>query len=375
MDHIQRLGEVSRLFLRLGLTAFGGPAAHIALIDEECVRRRQWLTREQFLDVLGVANLIPGPTSTELAMHVGLHRAGWLGLLVAGTCFIAPAALIVGVLAALYAGGSQFPAVEGILRAVKPVVVVVVLMALVGLARGAVRSLRLVIVTLASLAAAAAGAPEIAVLIGAGVLHGLVRGRRAAVAAAAIALAIPAAASAAGASVRVAPSSLFFYFVKAGSEIFGSGYVLFAILRTDLVDGYHWLTQSQLLDAIAVGQVTPGPVFTSATFLGYLLGGTPGAVASTIGIFLPAFVLTAVSARALHRLRESPVVRSFLEGVNAAAVALIALVVLALARSAIVDAPTALIALVAAVLVGWLRVNSSWVLLGAVALGWLLHLV
>ena len=379
MSRFSPLREVAVLFLRLGLTAFGGPAAHVAIIEEECVRRRQWLTREQFLDVLGAANLIPGPTSTELAMHVGLRRAGWPGLLVAGVSFIVPAALVVGVLAAVYSEAGRLPAFDGVLRAVKPVVVVVVLQALIGLSRTALRSTRTVIVSLASLAAVALGASEIFVLLGAGVLSaaGGRSWRPAATVAVCIAAGatatVAAAATAAGISVAVALPSLFAYFVKAGSAIFGSGYVLLALLRSDLVAGSHWLTEGQLLDAIAVGQITPGPVFTTATFIGFLLGGPAGAAVATAGIFLPSFVFTALSAGVLHRLQDSAAARRFLDGVSGAAVALIALVTWTLAQAAVTDMTMAALAVSAAVLVGWFRLNSSWALAGAAAIGaWLL---
>lgn len=345
------------LFLRLSLTAFGGPAAHIALMEEECVRRRRWLTREEFLDVLGTANLIPGPTSTELAMHAGLRRAGWPGLIAAGVCFILPASLLVLAAAIVYVRVGQLPALEGILRAVKPVALVVVLQALVGLGRTSFSSWRLLGLGCAVAVAAAFGVNEIAILVGAGLLNLLIGRPRLAPRVAALA---------------VLPPDLFLYFLKAGSVIFGSGYVLLAILRTDLVDGMRWLTEAQLLDAIAVGQVTPGPVFTTATFIGYLLGGGTGAVAATAGIFLPAFLLTAASAGMLHRVRHSAMARTFLDGVNVAAVVLIAVVSLALARTAIVDAMTGAVGLAAAVLIGVLGWNSSWVLAGAAAAGYLL---
>lgn len=346
-----RLTEVAGYFLRLGLTAFGGPAAHIALMEEECVRRRAWISRQRFLDVLGVANLIPGPTSTELAMHIGFARAGWPGFILAGVCFIAPAAVLVGLIAAAYVHAGSLPAVEGILRAIKPVVVVVVLVALVSLGRTALRSIPIALLAVAAAIVALAGVPEVRVLLLAGLVHALV-GRRPP--ATALAVVLP---------------ELFAYFVKAGSVIFGSGYVLFAILRGDLVERGMWLTEAQLLDAIAVGQVTPGPLFTTATFIGYVLAGPAGAIVATAGIFLPAFVFSALSVKLLHWLRESRVARAFLDGVNAAAVALIAVVTALLARNAIVDAPTAAIALVAAILIGPLRVTSAWVILGAALSG------
>lgn len=366
-----RLLEVGLLFTRLGFTAFGGPAAHIALMDEECVRRRGWMTRQQFLEVLGAANLIPGPTSTELAMHAGYHRAGWAGLVVAGVCFIVPAALIVGALAAAYVAAGALPAFDEVLRAVKPVALVVVLQALVGLARTALASWRTSAVAVLAVAAVVAGAPEVVVLVGAGVLL-LAGGWAGTAGLGGLALLLPSALSAAplwaAGAVPAAPA-LFAYFAKTGALLFGSGYVLFAVLRADLVEHLRWLTEAQLLDAIAVGQVTPGPVFTSATFIGYLLGGPTGAVVSTIGIFLPAFVASALSVALLHRIRGSAPARRFLDGVNAAAVALIALVALALGRAALVDPTAIVIALVSAVGLAWFRLNSSWVLGSAAAYG------
>jgi len=370
------LREVGLLFLRLGCTAFGGPAAHVALIEDECVTRRRWLTREQFLDVLGAANLIPGPTSTELAMHVGLARAGWPGLVVAGVAFILPAACLVAGLAAAYVELGRLPAVDGILRAVKPVVVVVVLQALLGLSRTALRTPRVAVV--AALAALAVwwGLNEALVLVGAGALSLAVGslGRRTTVTGLVVAL-LTVGASADSLAVATTLSSmpdLFAYFARAGAAVFGSGYVLFAVLQHDLVEQLRWITEAQLLDAIAVGQVTPGPVFTAATFLGYLLGGPMGAVVATVGMFLPAFAFTALSAPLLHRLRSAPAARAFLDGVNGAAVAVIALVSWTLARTAISDLPTAALAMVAGVLVLGLRVNSSWVLAGAALAGMLL---
>lgn len=372
------LSEIARLFLRLGVTAFGGPAAHIALIEEACVRRRGWLTREQFLDVLGASNLIPGPTSTELAMHVGYRRAGWAGLVVAGLCFIVPAAVVVGVLAAVYVRAGSLPAFEGVLGAVKPVALVVVLQALVGLARGALGSWRPVVVAALAVAGVLAGVPEVVVLLGSGLI--LLAGSRGVVAGVTgLALLVPAVAGAAGPVALPLPElhlpELFGYFVKAGSVIFGSGYVLIAVLRTDLVEGLRWLTEAQLLDAIAVGQVTPGPVFTAATFIGYLLAGTSGAVVATVGIFLPAFLCTAASVVLLHRVRESTAARRFLQGVNAAAVALIALAALALGRAALVDTPTIAIAVVTSGALALTRVNSSWLLAAAAAFGLLSALI
>ncbi len=364
----KRLGEVAALFLRLGLTAFGGPAAHIAFIEEECVRRRGWLSRERFLDVLGAANLIPGPTSTELVMHCGLQRAGWLGLLIAGVCFITPTAVIVGLLAAVYVQAGDLPGFEGLLQAVKPVVVIVVFQALFRLTRTAIRTVPMMFLAVAVVLITYTGIPEVWILLLAGFVSAIV-GRRWVLAMLVAVLSVPAKVVAATAVASVAVSSLFTYFLKTGSVIFGSGYVLFAFLEGDLVQRYGWLTQAQLLDAIAVGQVTPGPVFTSATFIGYLLAGPTGAVVATFGIFLPAFLFTALSATLLHRVRNAPAVRGFLDGVNAAAVALIAVVLYELARSALVDITMVAIAVISAALIFLLKVNSAWVIVGAAAIG------
>ncbi len=364
----KRLGEVAALFLRLGLTAFGGPAAHIAFIEEECVRRRGWLSRERFLDVLGAANLIPGPTSTELVMHCGLQRAGWLGLLIAGVCFITPTAVIVGLLAAVYVQAGDLPGFEGLLQAVKPVVVIVVFQALFRLTRTAIRTVPMMFLAVAVVLITYTGIPEVWILLLAGFVSAIV-GRRWVLAMLVAVLSVPAKVVAATAVASVAVSSLFTYFLKTGSVIFGSGYVLFAFLEGDLVQRYGWLTQAQLLDAIAVGQVTPGPVFTSATFIGYLLAGPTGAVVATLAIFLPAFLFTALSATVLHRVRNAPAVRGFLDGVNAAAVALIAVVLYELARSALVDITMVAIAVISAALIFLLKVNSAWLIVGAAAIG------
>jgi chromate transporter len=347
--------ELAAYFLRLGATAFGGPAAHIALMEEDCVRRRRWITQQRFLDVLGAANLIPGPTSTELAMHIGHARAGWGGLVVAGVCFIAPAALIVGVIAALYVSAGALPALDRVLVLVKPVVVVVVAAAVISLARGLRWSVITVAIAVAAVLLAFRGVNEAIIILIGGIVHALARS-------------VPR--SAAMAVVTV--PEVFLYFVKAGSVVLGSGYVLLPILRGDLVERTRWITEAQLLDAIAVGQVTPGPVFTAGTFIGYLVGGPAGAVAATVGIFLPAFIFSALSVRALDRMKDSGRARRFLDGVNAAAVALIAVVVVVLARHAITDVATVSAAVVALVLVVFLRVNAAWVIIAAAAVGLIL---
>jgi chromate transporter len=368
------LRDLALLFLRLGATAFGGPAAHVAMMEDEVVRRRGWLTREEFLDLLGATNLIPGPNSTEMAIHVGHRRAGFPGLVVAGACFILPAVAIVTAIAWTYVRWGSLPEAGFVLRGVKPVVVAVVAQALWGFARSAVRGAGPAAVAVAAGTAAALGVHELAVLAAAGVAVALARaGARPGAAAALgpVGGAIPALGLAAAAA-PVGVTHLFLVFLKIGSVLYGSGYVLLAFLRSDLVHRLGWLTEAQLLDAVAVGQVTPGPVFTTATFVGFVLAGPPGAAAATLGIFLPAFVFVALSGPLVPRLRRSAVAGAFLDGVNLASLALMAVVTAQLARAAVVDLPTALLAGTSAVLLLRFRVNSSWLVLGGAAAGLLL---
>jgi chromate transporter len=374
------LAELVRLFLKLGTIAFGGPAAHIAMMEDEVVRRRRWLTREEFLDYLGATNLIPGPNSTELAIHIGHARAGWPGLLVAGACFILPAALIVGAIAWAYVRFGTLPEITGVLYGIKPVVIAVVAQALWGLGRTALKSRTLVVLGVAAVLAATLGVHELLILFGAGLIMAILRRSMAsAPQSPAWLLASPwrvtarsASVAAGGASIAAAAPfglwPLFWTFVKIGSVLFGSGYVLLAFLRADLVERLGWLTERQLLDAVVVGQITPGPVFTTATFVGYLLGGTPGAAVATVGIFLPAFIFVALSGPLVPRLRRSPTAGAVLDGVNVASLALITVVTWQLGRSALVDPLTIALAAVSGVLLLRFRVNSAWlVLAGALA--------
>ena len=374
------LREIALLFLRLGTTAFGGPAAHIALMEDEVVRRRQWLTREAFLDYVGAVNLIPGPNSTELAIHIGHARAGWLGLIVAGTCFIVPAMLLVGAAAWAYVRYGTLPVAAGVLYGVKPVVIAVVAQALWGLGRTAVKSAWLAVVGLGAAVAVVAGVHELLVLAGAAGLAALARLATTRRRAAALALAggvaaagspVVTSAAAGGAATSVGLWPLFLLFAKIGSVLFGSGYVLLAFLRADLVERLGWLTEAQLLDAVAVGQVTPGPVFTTATFIGYLLGGPAGAGVATLGIFLPAFVFVALSGPLVPRIRRSAAAGAALDGVNVASLALMAVVAWQLGRAAIVDPLTGALALAAGLALIRYRVNSAWLVAVGALLGWL----
>ncbi len=366
------LREVASYFLRLGVVAFGGPAAHIAMMREELVRRRHWVNDQQFLDLLGITNLIPGPNSTEMAIHLGYTRAGPWGLVVGGVCFIVPAMLIVLALAWAYVRWGALPVATSVLYGVKPVIIAIVVQAMWGLARTAVRGPLLAAAFVASAALALAGVHELLVLFGVGGLTVLIALRRPAAAGllAALASAWPARALAAAAAVGGATlGTMTLIFLKIGAVLYGSGYVLLAFLRADFVERLHWLSDQQLLDAVAVGQVTPGPVFTTATFIGFVLAGVPGAVLATVAIFLPSFVFVAVSRRWLLRLRGSRRAAAFLDGVNVAALGLMAEVAWQLGRAAVVDALTALLALGAAVVLVATRVNSVWLIVAGGVLG------
>jgi len=375
-----RLSELALLFLRLGFTAFGGPAAHIAIMENEVVRRRRWLSSERFLDLLGASNLIPGPSSTELAIFIGYEQAGWPGLLVGGTCFILPAALMVGVLGWAYVRFGALPQLAGVLYGIKPVAIAVVLQALLGLAPKAIKkSAGLGVLGLAACAAFALGVDALLVLLGGGAAAVAAR-RFTDRGAGARSFIAPLVAATAGGAPAVAASvslaTLFLTFLKLGAVVFGSGYVLLAFLRADLVDRLHWLTEPQLLDAVAVGQLTPGPVFTTATFVGYVVGahegtttGVGGAVVATVGIFLPGFLLVAMTRPLVDRVRRSPAAGAFLDGVNVAALALMAVVTVQLTRTALVDVPTTLLAVAGAVAVLRFKMNTAWVIAGGALLG------
>jgi len=365
------LAELAREFLRLGFVAFGGPAAHIAMMEERFVRRLNWLSREKFLDLLGAVNLLPGPSSTELAIYLGEIRGGTLGLLVSGACFILPAAILVVVLAWAYQTYGAVPQMAGLLIGIKPVVVALIAQAVWNLARTALKSIALGVLAMAVVVLAAFGLPVLALLIGAGILWVLIHERKRLTNSTrntAASLGVLA-----SAPITVGMLPLFLYFLKIGAVLFGSGYVLLAVLRADLVLRLHWLTDAQLLDAIAVSQATPGPFFTVSTFIGYLLGGWRGAALATVGMFLPAFVYVAATARYLPQLRNSPIAGAFLDGVNAAAVALMAFVGFQFTRAALTNLPLILIAVFTAVLVFRYKVNSTWLVLGGAALGILLH--
>ncbi|MGA7879444.1 MAG: chromate efflux transporter [Terrimicrobiaceae bacterium] len=371
-----RLKELALLFLKLGTVAFGGPAAHVAMMEEEVVRRRRWLSHAEFLDLFAATNLIPGPNSTEMAIHIGHKRAGWPGLLVAGICFILPAACIVLALAWVYVRFGKLPEASGILYGVKPVVIAVVLQALWGLGRTAVKTKFLAVTGLIVVAASFLGTNELLLLLVAGIVvcierFGVARFTSGTGTPTLFLCATSTFNSAGAASVPAAFGlwPLLLFFLKVGSVLFGSGYVLLAFLRADLVERWHWLTEAQLLDAIAIGQITPGPVFTTATFIGYVLAGPRGALIATIGIFLPAFIFVAISGPLVPRMRRSPLVGAFLDGVVIASLGLMAVVTWQLLHAALVDRITLSLAAVSALLMFRCKTNSAWLVLGGALVG------
>jgi chromate transporter len=371
------LAELAIVFLKLGTVAFGGPAAHIAMMEQEFVRQRRWLTEAEFLDRLGMANLIPGPSSTEVAIFIGYTKRGWKGLLVSGCCFILPAAILVAAIAAVYVRFGALPQVGGILYGIKPAVIGIILQALWSLGRTAVKSWLLAVIAVIAIAMSAVGVAPLAVLAIAGIASSAAvwskRRQGSALAGVPVstkfALVVVSVASVATAPVTLL--RLFLSFLKIGSVVFGSGYVLLAFLRTEFIQHLHWLTEKQLIDAVAVGQFTPGPVFTTATFIGYVVAGIPGAVVATVGIFVPGFLLVAMSGPLLPRLRRSATAVAVLDGVVVGSLALMAVVAWQLGRAAIVDWVTLAILVVSAGLLLRFRINSAWIICGAAVVGWL----
>jgi chromate transporter len=378
--------ELALLFLKLGVIAFGGPAAHIAMMEDEVVTRRKWIERQHFLDLIGATNLIPGPNSTEMTMHVGFERAGWRGLFVAGACFILPAVAITGGLAWLYVAYGTIPAVEPFLIGIKPAVIAVILGAVWRLGRPAIKDWRFAALGVAVAAALLLGVGEIPALLAGGVLGMLwlrSTGRPDTGTAdrylSILFLQSPrdtagvvAGATVAGTAASLSLGKLFLFFLKVGSVLYGSGYVLIAFLEGGLVRDLGWLTRSQLLDAVGVGQLTPGPVLSTATFVGYVVDGWAGAGVATLGIFLPSFFFVLMLNPIIPRMRRSVWLSAFLDAVNVAALALMAAVTLELAVGILTSWPAWLIAIPAAVLALRFRVNAAWLVLGGAVLGWLL---
>jgi chromate transporter len=368
------LGEIALVFLKLGTIAFGGPAAHLAMMEEEFVRRRKWITHEQFLDRLATANLIPGPSSTEVAIFVGQLKRGWRGLIVAGACFIIPAALIVSAIAWAYVRFGSLPQAERVLYAIKPVVVAVIIQALGRLSRTGIRTILLGVIAVFAAILTLIGISPVLVLLLAGALSAgtlAMKGRLLGLGILRAPRILIAAAAAVSASVAwpVGLWRLFLSFLKIGSVVFGSGYVLLAFLQGEFVERLHWLTDKQLLDAVAVGQFTPGPLFTTATFIGYLIAGGLGAVVATIGIFLPGFFLVAISGPVIPRLRRSPMFAAALDGVVAGSLALMAVVSWQLGKASIMDWETLAIFGVSLITLLRFRINPAWLILASGIVG------
>lgn len=378
------IGEIARIFFKLGLIAFGGPAAHIAMMEDEFVVRRKWIDRQHFLDLIGATNLIPGPNSTEMTMHVGYERGGWPGLIAAGSSFIFPAAVLTGTLGWLYVEYGTLPEVEPFLIGIKPAVMAVILGALWRLGKKAVKGWPLVPIGVAVAAALFWGVGEIWALLVGGVVgmlwllaYARIRSGDQAASWLLPLAALPVVAPLVQAAQQE-PFSLWklgLFFLKVGAILYGSGYVLIAFLEGGLVQDYGWLTEQQLLDAIAIGQFTPGPVLTTATFIGVVLGGLPGGIVATLGIFLPSFVFVAILNPIVPRLRKSPWTAAFLDAVNVSAVALMLVVTIQLGESVLTSwVPWVIFALAA---VGAFRfgLNAAYLVLGGAVLGWLLGLL
>ena len=381
----ERLQELAIVFLRLGTIAFGGPAAHIAMMDQELVSHRRWLSSEKFLDLLGVTNLIPGPSSTELAIYIGYDRAGWRGLVIAGSCFILPAMLIVWAIAAIYVQYQTLPQMSWLLYGIKPVIIAIILQAVVKLGKKAAKNTPTTIAGVLAIAGYLAGINEILMLVSLGIAVMLVQNLQTKESTSSLFLLpfseilaqvgnSPNSINLTTPSTTVSWPSVFLIFLKIGSVLYGGGYVLLAFLQRDLVEQNHWLTSQQLLDAVAIGQITPGPLFTTATFIGYLLAGNEGAIAGTVGIFLPAFILIMLVNPWVTKLRQSRWASGFLDGVNVVSLGLMAGVLYTLARSAVVDWATVLIAIGSAIVVFKFKINSAWLVLAGGAIGLILHL-
>ncbi len=392
---IHELMTLVRLFVRLSLTAFGGPAAHIAMMEDEVVGRRRWLSRQDFLDLVGATNLIPGPNSTEMTMHIGHVRAGWRGLVTAGASFIIPASLITGVIAWFYVRYGALPQMEALLAGIRPVVIAIILGAVARLGRQAVKSWQLVVIGAAVGVAAWFGFNAVLALFLGG-LVGMIwlRGRAgwadrrglvtsmllvtALIAVVSVILAVGNnaaqlwASTAAGQPREPSPGLLGLYFLFIGSVLYGSGYVLFAFLEGGLVETFGWLTQQQLIDAIAVGQVTPGPVFSSATFIGYVIAGWPGALAATAGIFLPSFIFVAALAPLVPKLRRSAWMAAFLDAINVSAIGLMVVVSIQLGQAALISWQAWLVFAAALILTMRWNVNSALLVAGGAIAGWLM---
>jgi chromate transporter len=379
-----KLKEIAFLFLKLGVTAFGGPAAHTAMMEEEVVKKRKWITHEHFLDLLGATNLIPGPNSTEMAIHIGYVKAGWKGLIIAGVCFIIPASIITLIFAFLYKSYGTTPALEPLIAGIRPAIIAVIFAAMYRLSKPQIKNYFTVSVILLVTVLNIAGVDEILLLLCAGVL-GIAWVHREKIITSVssfFSINIPAIISLIGlinnivkSSTEATISGIFLFFLKIGLVLYGSGYVLVAYLQGGLVESRHWLTHTQLLDAIVIGQFTPGPVLSTATFIGYILMGIPGALTATTAIFLPSFILVLIAGPIIPKLKKYKSASGFLNGVNAASLGLMLSVTILLSKTALINIGSIIILLLAVVLLVVKKVNATWIILGSAAAGWLLFLI
>ena len=371
------LKEVAGLFLKLGLVAFGGPAAHISMMQQEVVYKRKWMTEAHFLDLLGATNLIPGPNSTEMAIHLGYERAGWKGLIAAGVLFILPAAFITGCFAWLYKSYGMLPQVQPFIYGIKPAIIAIILAAVFPLAKRSAKNLKLIIIGISALVLVLAGWNEIYIMLGAGIIMMIIYAiqNKKLNATGGVFVPFTLLQTPITSIITVTNTQLFFSFLKIGSILYGSGYVLFAFLDTELVKK-GIITRQLLVDAIAVGQFTPGPVSSAVTFIGYQLNGFSGAAISTLGVFLPCFVFVALLNPLVKKMRSSKIFAAFLDAVNIASVAVIVAVCFAIGKESITDWRTILIACVSAVVVfGFKKVNTVFIVFGGSLLGYFLSLV
>ncbi len=377
-----KLSELAKLFLKLGTIGFGGPAAHIAMMQSEVVKKRQWLTETEFLDLVGATNLIPGPNSTEIAIHIGLLKAGWLGLIITGISFIFPAFCITSIFGFVYVKYGSLPAITPLFYGIKPVVLGIIINAIWRLSKKAIKNRQLLLISITVALLNVKGLNEvIAMLIGG--LMGIIWLKN-----------IPPKeqikshiflplilAQTINPVTSVSLWQLGLFFLKVGSVLFGGGYLLIAFLQGELVDQYHWLTQKQLLDSIAIGQFTPGPISSTATFIGYIIAGFPGAIIATIGIFLPSFIFVALLNKLIKFLRNSHIASAFLDAVNVSAIALMAVTILNLSKTTItpnfpqIDIIAAIIAIAASLCAILFQINSIWLILAGAIIGYFKYII
>ena len=367
MSNNSKLKEIALLFFKLGAISFGGPAAHIAMMEDEIVKKRKWITREHFLDLIGATNLIPGPNSTEMTMHCGYERAGWKGLITAGICFIFPAVLITALFAWFYEQYGQLPNVKPFLYGIKPAVISIIIMAAYKLGKKALKSFEIGILGIVTLIVCLFGMNEILALFSCGIMGTLLRLIKNRNFTNSFLL-IPGFKS-------IGSFKIFMTFLKIGSILYGSGYVLFAFLDAELVAN-GWLSRNELMDAVAIGQFTPGPVLSTATFIGWQINGFYGAIAATIGIFIPSFIFVAILNPLIPKMRKSKLIGSFLDAVNIAAVAIIAAVSIEMGKGIVTDWKMILIGIFSLTIVFvFKKINSAYIVIGGGLMGYILSLL